>query len=111
MKTKFLNTLLICVLSLTLTNSHASGNADPIVSQLKQQIRFPEELKSMNSDATVYVSFTVDESGHISVLNTNASHPSADRDVAEQLELISINATDIHPGEIYYVKINFKLIN
>lgn len=111
MKTILLKAVFVIALFLSVSPAFASGNVDPIVSQLKRQIKFPEGLKSDAEDAVVYVSFTVDTKGVVTVISMNASHPDASRDVIAQLNQLRLKTTDLIAGEVYYVKINFKLLS
>ena len=111
MKTILLKAVFVIAVFISVTPALAAGNADPIVSQLKRQIKFPEGLKTEAEDAVVYVSFTVDTKGVVNIISMNASHPDASRDVIAQLNHLRLKTADLTAGEVYYVKINFKLIS
>lgn len=114
MKKKLIIIMTMVALMVTQTMQVKSADRitkDPVVKQLEQQIKFPEQLKKESGKGMVCVSFTVDSTGQITVIDTNASDASVQSNVIEQLKLMTLNTEGIQPGVTYYVKINFRLIN
>lgn len=111
MKKKFLLTIgLVAILAtISLQVKPASQkHTDPLVSYLEKELLFPDFLRTRLSQAVVFVSLTADETGKITVLQTNASDPEMNNYVIGYLENIQLEYGVAEPGKMYCLKIVFN---
>lgn len=116
MKTKLLTLLSLIVLGVVsqgfaaekVANSKANEEVAKVV---KAKIQFPSFLKADGiENAQVLVEFTVNENGSLNVINTNQTDQRVKNYVMEQLENIQVQEADYEEGEVYVLKLNFRLL-
>lgn len=116
MKTKLLTLLSLIVLGVVrqgfAAGKVASSKANEEVAKVvKAKIQFPSFLKADGiENAQVLVEFTVNENGSLNVLNTNQTDQRVKDYVMGQLENIQVQDADYEEGEVYVLKLNFRLL-
>ncbi len=116
MKTKFITLLALIVMGLVSQGfageKTASEKANEEVAKVvKAKIQYPSFLKADGvKNAQVLVEFTINEDGTLNILNTNQTDKRVKDYVMEQMENIQVQDTDTEEGEIYVLKLNFRLL-
>ncbi len=116
MKTKFITLLALIVMGLVSQGfageKTASAKANEEVAKVvKAKIQYPSFLKADGvKNAQVLVEFTINEDGTLNILNTNQTDKRVKDYVMEQMENIQVQDTDTEEGEIYVLKLNFRLL-
>jgi len=116
MKTKFITLLALIVMGLVsqgfASEKTATSKANEEVAKVvKAKIQYPSFLKADGvKNAQVLVEFTINENGTLNVLNTNETDKRVKDYVMEQLENIQVQDADTEEGEIYVLKLNFRLL-
>ncbi|MCF8285119.1 MAG: hypothetical protein K9I48_09090 [Sphingobacteriales bacterium] len=115
MKTKLMALLTLIVLGVASQGFAAEKNTltanEEVAKVVKAKIQFPAFLKAEGvKNAQVLVEFTVNENGTLNVINTNQSDQRVKNYVMEQLENIQVQSADYEVGEVYMLKLNFRLL-
>lgn len=116
MKTKLFTLLTLIVLSVVSQGFAAekvvaSKANEEVAKVVKAKIQFPSFLKTDGvKNAQVLVEFTVNEDGSLKIVNTNQTDQRVKEYVMDQLENIQIQEADYEEGEVYVLKLNFRLL-
>lgn len=85
--------------------------ADMLAKIIKEKVDFPRFLKADGVKATsVMLEFTLDEDGKVDVINTNCCDSRVEEYVIQQIEEINLAGVNHEDGEVYLIKVNFKLL-
>ncbi len=106
MKTKILTFLLFCLLG---SFNLIAGNDEVNFKQtVISKITYPDFAKAEKLEADVYVSFTVNKNGEITVNQANALYPDFMDYVKTELKKIKVNTENEVIGKTYFYKFTFK---
>lgn len=132
---KNLAIILIAVLSLSVFNAQAAEKAETILkanseltldtstefTSYKVASKVPEGLKNavlaeLSENAQkyqykgdVYMRLCVDHNNHIKIVGMNATKPSLKKYVSQQLSSTYVKNPGCEPGQVYLMKVNFKV--
>lgn len=85
--------------------------ADMLAKIIKEKVHFPRFLKADGVKATsLMLEFTLDEEGKVDVLNSNCCDSRVRDYVIQQIEDINLAGINHEVGEVYLIKLNFKLL-
>lgn len=85
--------------------------ADMLAKIIKEKVHFPRFLKTEGVKTTsLMIEFTLDEEGKVDVLNSNCCDSRVREYVIQQIEDINLAGINHEAGEVYLIKLNFKLL-
>jgi len=105
MKTFFL----AVIMSVFTSGVFSAPTIPPYVQMIKSEIGYPEFAKQTNEEGIVLVSFTVDNSGKVHVMETNSDNPELCNYVVQRLSELNLPDTVEDTNE-YNLKFVFRLI-
>jgi hypothetical protein len=114
MKKVLVLTVLVALIGINVSYAKDSKKKDEtkesrVKELVLQEVRYPSFASEQKIEGTVYVSFTIDNQGKISVLRFNAENQELANYVVEELKVMNINSDDVENEKIYNMKFVFDL--
>ncbi len=107
MKTKFLTTAIILILSVTAV--FATNPQSELQQTIKSHIAYPADLIIKQIEGSVFVEFTIKENGMIEVLNSNSLSGDLMVYVVDELSSIMLTVSPELLWQNFTMRFDFKL--
>jgi hypothetical protein len=108
MKTRLFLLAIACLIGLNF--AFASEPEVAVKNFITKQIKYPDfAVKSLN-EGKVYVTFTIDEAGKVTVKESNSLNEDLRKYVVDKLNETTVTPNKEYTGKIYSMKFTFELI-